>query len=207
MVVIVDYNVGNLKSVLNACNRIGIEAIISRNIDDIRMADGIILPGVGSFPVAMNNLQKYNLINILKEKEKNKAPILGICLGMQIMFENGYENTKTKGLGFLKGNVDKIKTLEKLPHMGWNQLYFLNDNPILKYISESDDVYFVHSYMSDFNKSEIICYTEYGNVKIPAIVGKENIIGCQFHPEKSGEIGQKILKAWKEIVDVSNTSD
>ena len=157
MVVIIDYNVGNVKSVLNACRRIGIDAIISRNINEINNASGIILPGVGSFPIAMENLKKYNLIDILNEKKENGIPILGICLGMQILFERGFEISETKGLGYLKGNVNLIKTDKKLPHMGWNQLFFNKENNILKYISELDDVYFVHSYMADFNADELIC--------------------------------------------------
>ena len=200
MVVIIDYNVGNVKSVLNACNRIGIEAIVSRNKEQIKKAKGIILPGVGSFPVAMENLKKYDLIDILNDRKKNNIPILGICLGMQILFEKGFEVKEIEGLSYLKGNVNLIQTTQKLPHMGWNQLFFNKNDSILKYISEKDDVYFVHSYMADFNSEEVVCYTEYGNVKIPAIVRKDNVIGCQFHPEKSGEVGQKIIKAWKEII-------
>lgn len=200
MVVIIDYNVGNVKSVLNACKRVGIDAIVSRNINDINNASGIILPGVGSFPIAVKNLKKYNLINILNQRKENGIPILGICLGMQILFEKGFEISETEGLGYLKGNVDLIKTDEKLPHMGWNQLIYNKNNDILKYINELDDVYFVHSYMADFNEDELICYSEYGNVKIPALVGKDNVLGCQFHPEKSGEVGQNILKAWKELI-------
>jgi len=200
MVVIIDYNVGNVKSVLNACNRIGIEAIVSRNKEQIEKANGIILPGVGSFPVAMENLKKYDLIDILNDRKKNNIPILGICLGMQILFEKGFEVKEIEGLSYLKGNVNLIQTTQKLPHMGWNQLFFNKNDSILKYISKKDDVYFVHSYMADFNSEEVVCYTEYGNVKIPAIVRKDNVIGCQFHPEKSGEVGQNIIKAWKEII-------
>lgn len=200
MVVIIDYNIGNVKSVLNACDRIGIRAIISRDIEQIKQANGIILPGVGSFNVAMENLKKYNLIDILNERKQAGIPILGICLGMQVLFEKGYEVKETNGLGYLKGNVDLIKTTKKLPHMGWNELYFNQNNNILKYVKEFDDVYFVHSYMADFNNEEVICYTKYGDQKIPALVGKNNVLGCQFHPEKSGEVGQNILKAWKEIV-------
>ena len=119
---------------------------------------------------------------------------------MQILFEKGYEIKKIEGLSFLKGNVDLIKTKEKLPHMGWNSLIFNKESSITKYIKENDDVYFVHSFMADFVAEEVVCFAEYGGVKIPAIVQKENVIGCQFHPEKSGEIGEKILKAWKEII-------
>lgn len=201
MVVIIDYNVGNVKSVLNACNRIGLESVISRDINKIRKANGIILPGVGSFPVAMENLKKYDLIDILNKKKEENIPILGICLGMQILFEKGFEIEETKGLGYLKGNVDLIKTNKKLPHLGWNQLFFYNNEKILKYVSKKDDVYFVHSYMADFIEDEVICYTEYGDIKIPAMVGKGNVIGCQFHPEKSGKVGENILKAWKENIE------
>ena len=200
MVVIIDYNVGNIKSVENACERIGLKTVISRDKSDILNADAIILPGVGSFPVAMKNLQKFDLVNILNERKNSGIPILGICLGMQILFENGSEIEKTKGLGFLKGNVNLITTSDKLPHMGWNQLFFNKESNILKNINQYDDVYFVHSFMADFISEEVICYTEYGGVKIPAIVGKGNVIGCQFHPEKSGEVGIKILEAWKEII-------
>ena len=200
MVVIIDYNVGNVKSILNATNKIGLDAVLSRNILDIKNAEGIILPGVGSFPVAMDNLKKYNLINILNEIKDKGIPILGICLGMQILFEKGYEIEERKGLGYLKGNVKLINTNEKLPHMGWNELYFKQKSLITSNIQEREDVYFVHSYMADFVEDEVIAYTKYGNMKIPAIVGKENVIGCQFHPEKSGNVGEQILKSWKEMI-------
>ena len=200
MVVIIDYNVGNVKSILNATNKIGLDAVLSRNILDIKNAEGIILPGVWSFPVAMDNLKKYNLINILNEIKDKEIPILGICLGMQILFEKGYEIEERKGLGYIKGNVKLINTNEKLPHMGWNELYFNQKSLITSNIKEREDVYFVHSYMADFVEDEVIAYTKYGNTKIPAIVGKGNVIGCQFHPEKSGDVGERILKSWKEMV-------
>ena len=200
MIVIIDYNVGNVKSVLNACKRIGLDVIISRKKEDIENARGIILPGVGSFPIAMKNLNEFGLLEILDNCKNKGTQILGICLGMQILFEKGYEIQETKGLGYLKGEVKQIKTKEKLPHMGWNQLLFNKQHPILNNINEKDDVYFVHSYMADFNNNELICYTEYGDVKIPALVGKNNVLGCQFHPEKSGDVGENILKAWKEII-------
>lgn len=200
MIVIIDYNVGNIESVYNACKRIGLDSIVSKDINTIKNADGIILPGVGSFPVAMDNLKKNNLIEVLNERKNSKIPILGICLGMQILFKKGFEVKKACGLGFLKGSVNKIITNEKLPHMGWNNLYFNKNNEILKYINEGDDVYFVHSYMAEFIDDEVIAYTKYGDIKIPAIVGRENLLGCQFHPEKSGSVGEKILKAWKEMI-------
>ena len=200
MVVIIDYNVGNVESILNCAKRIGLEIKLSRKKEDIKNADGIILPGVGSFPIAMDNLKKYDLIDILNESKDRNVPILGICLGMQILFEKGYELEERKGLGYLKGSVKLIKTTKKLPHIGWNELYFNKNSFITSYIKEQEDVYFVHSYMADFIDDEVIAYTKYGSLKIPAIVQKENVIGCQFHPEKSGDVGKHILKSWKEKI-------
>ena len=180
MIAIVDYNVGNVLSVLNACKRIGMEAKLTQDIDE---ADAIILPGVGAFPVAMENLRKIGLVNKLRAAAK---PILGICLGMQILFEKGFENYECEGLGLLKGKVSLIPAKEKLPHIGWNNL-----------VGYGKDVYFVHSYMADFNENTRD-YCEYNSVKIPAIVENNNVMGFQFHPEKSGKIGEDLLQEWKE---------
>jgi glutamine amidotransferase len=182
MIAIVDYNVGNVSSVLNMCLRLGAPARLTRQACEIKQASGIILPGVGSFSVAMRNLAKFGLIDILNDSKARGVKILGICLGMQILFEQGFEGGKTAGLGYLKGNVGLIKTTAKLPHMGWNNI-------------SVGDVYFVHSYMADFTK-DCIEFVEYGDVKIPAIVQKDNIMGCQFHPEKSGKVGEEILRKW-----------
>lgn len=200
MIVIIDYNVGNLKSVIGAFARIGVETVVSRDHDVIRQAEGIVLPGVGTFPVAMENLRKYDLIDILKERKAAGIPILGICLGMQILFEKGYEVKETAGLGFIPGTVKYMDIEEKVPHMGWNQLHFAKDHPVLKYIHENDDVYFVHSYMAYCPEEQLIAYTDYGKTKVTALVGNGHVIGCQFHPEKSGSVGQKILLAFKEMI-------
>lgn len=200
MIVIIDYNVGNLKSVIGAFARIGVETVVSRDHDVIRQAEGIVLPGVGTFPVAMENLRKYDLIDILKERKADGIPILGICLGMQILFEKGYEVKETAGLGFIPGTVKYMDIEEKVPHMGWNQLHFAKDHPVLKYIHENDDVYFVHSYMAYCPEEQLIAYTDYGETKVTALVGNGHVIGCQFHPEKSGSVGQKILLAFKEMI-------
>lgn len=200
MIVIVDYNVGNLMSVQNAFLRIGVEAVVSRDIEVIRQAKGIVLPGVGTFPVAMENLIKYQLIDVLQERKEAGIPILGICLGMQILFEKGYEVQETQGLGFLKGEVKLMNVSEKIPHMGWNELMFVKKHPLIQNIKEGDYVYFVHSYMAFPSDDELVAYCEYGDQKITAIVAKDHVIGCQFHPEKSGAIGQKILLAFKEMV-------
>lgn len=178
MIAIIDYNVGNVKSVLNACERMGVKAELAKSISH---ADAVILPGVGSFGAAMNNLKELGIIEPLQNYKK---PILGICLGMQILFEKGFECGEFDGLGLLKGNVDLIPTTAKLPHMGWNTL-----------VKNGSDVYFAHSYMAEFNKTTLD-YCEYGSIRIPAIVGRDHIMGCQFHPEKSGRAGEKILREW-----------
>lgn len=200
MIVIIDYNIGNLKSVVSAFERLGIKTVVSRDKDIICQAKGIVLPGVGAFPVAMENLKKFNLLAILQERKEAGIPILGICLGMQILFEKGYEVEVTKGLGFVNGEVKYMDIDQKIPHMGWNQLHIYQRHPIVSTIEENDDVYFVHSYMADCPDEQLIAYSEYGNTRIPAIVCKDNVIGCQFHPEKSGSIGKHILEAFKEMI-------
>ena len=201
MVVIIDYNIGNLSSVTSALKRVGIEAIVSRDKEVITQAKALVLPGVGAFYVAMDNLKKYGLVELLKERKEAGIPILGICLGMQILFEKGYEVKEAEGLGFLNGEVRYMDIDEKIPHMGWNQLHFNQAHPILKNIHENDDVYFVHSYMAVCPDEQLVAYTDYGTTKITAIAAKDNVIGCQFHPEKSGAVGTKILKAFKEMIE------
>ena len=144
-IVIIDYNIGNLQSVQAAFLRLRQETVISRDLEDIRKADALILPGVGAFPTAMNNLKKFNLIELIQERAAAGIPILGICLGMQVLFEKGYEIEERQGLGLLKGAVIPIKTNEKIPHMGWNQLNLAKTSPTTHYLSDNDEVYFVHS--------------------------------------------------------------
>ena len=182
MIAIVDYHVGNLGSVTNACKRQGMDVVVTNDPEVIRQADGIILPGVGAFPAAMSNLEACHLVPVLNEVKDKGTPILGICIGMQLLFEEGSENGHTKGLGFLKGSVDKMEVDAKLPHMGWNQL-------VIK-----------HSYSAHCPENQIGAYVNYGGKKITAFVCKDNVMGTQFHPEKSGEIGKKILRAFKELV-------
>ena len=201
MIVIIDYNVGNLKSVLGAFKRIGLDAVVSRDEKIIKEAKGIVLPGVGTFPTAMNNLEKYHLVELLKERKEAGVPILGICLGMQILFEKGYEVEETKGLGFIPGTVCYMDIDEKVPHMGWNQLHKTQDHPLLKYVHENEDVYFVHSYMAHVNDENLVAYSDYGSTKVTALVQNKNVMGCQFHPEKSGMVGQNILRAFKEMIE------
>ena len=201
MIVIIDYNVGNLKSVLGAFKRIGLDAVVSRDEKINKEAKGIVLPGVGTFPTAMKNLEKYHLVELLKERKEAGIPILGICLGMQILFEKGYEVEETKGLGFIPGTVCYMDIDEKVPHMGWNQLHKTQDHPLLKYVHENEDVYFVHSYMAHVNDENLVAYSDYGSTKVTALVQNKNVMGCQFHPEKSGMVGQNILRAFKEMIE------
>ena len=201
MIAVIDYNIGNLASVTNGLKRQGLDVVITRDEQEILNADGIVLPGVGAFPVAMENLEKFNLIEPLNKAKDKGIPIMGICLGMQILFEKGYEVEETKGLGFLKGEVDLLKVDAKLPHMGWNQLVINHDHPLLKYVKEGDYVYFVHSYGAICPDEELMAYANYGGAKVPALVAKDNVIGCQFHPEKSGEVGKYILRAFKELCE------
>lgn len=200
MIVIIDYDVGNLKSVENAFKRIGIETIVSRDKNVILKAKGIVLPGVGTFKVAMKHLEEYGLIDILNERKESAIPILGICLGMQVLFENGLEVEETKGLGFIKGDVVLMEFDEKIPHMGWNQLIKTKDHPLLKNVYDNEYVYFVHSYMAKCQKEDIIATCQYGKHIVTAAVAHENVMGCQFHPEKSDEVGKRILLAFKEMI-------
>ncbi|MDR0200220.1 MAG: imidazole glycerol phosphate synthase subunit HisH [Streptococcaceae bacterium] len=200
-IVIIDYEVGNLQSVESALTRIGLTPVISRDPETIQNARAIILPGVGAFPAAMAKLHEFHLVELLQEEATTGKPFLGICLGMQVLFESGSEVTPTPGLGLLKGTVDKIQTTEKLPHMGWNQLH-LNQptHPLVQNLNENEEVYFVHSFQANSPENQHIATTSYGGEIIPAIVGRDNVLGCQFHPEKSGPIGRKILEAFKEML-------
>lgn len=197
MIAIIDYGAGNLFSVKNALDYLGKKSVITDDADIIKKADSIILPGVGAFPDAMKKLNEKNLVDVLKSAAQTK-PFLGICLGMQVLFEKGYEFEEAEGLGLIKGYVDRIKTDLKIPHMGYNQLEFNNKSELLSGIEENDCVYFVHSYMAYTESENVAAYCDY-NVKVPALVQNKNVYGAQFHPEKSGDIGLKILKNFAEL--------
>lgn len=196
---IIDYGMGNLHSVKNAFDSIGCETVISSDTCELEKSDGLILPGVGAFPDAMNFIKKTKMDVFVKEIS-SKKPLLGICLGMQLLFERGFEFSECDGLGLIAGDVVKIDhSGVKIPHMGWNSLTIVNDSPLLKGIADGDQVYFVHSYKVIVqNRQELIATTDHGG-EITAVVGRGNVFGCQFHPEKSGEIGLQILKNFKEI--------
>jgi len=201
MNIIIDYGRGNLKSLKNALDRIGFDSRVSGDIEEIRNASSVIIPGVGAFADAMQAMEEAGLTEVIKEVASSGKHILGICLGMQLLYEKGYEYGEHRGLGILKGSVRYLDIDEKVPHMGWNKLKFnQKQDPILKNIKEDDYVYFVHSYYADTDAEEVVAYADYGK-KVPAIVRSGNIYGIQFHPEKSGAVGEEILKAYKDIVD------
>jgi glutamine amidotransferase len=197
--IIVDYGAGNLNSLQRAFEQIGLDVEISDNQEVIQNASSIILPGVGAFGAAMDELNKRNLIDVLKKKAMEGTPFLGICLGMQLLYECSEEEGSYDGLGLLKGTIKRIPDTVKVPHMGWNSLTFYKNDPILKNNLDGDYVYFVHSYYAQSNNENLVAYSDYG-VKVPAIVNSENIYGMQFHPEKSSEAGLNLLKTYKEMI-------
>ncbi|WMJ80287.1 imidazole glycerol phosphate synthase subunit HisH [Clostridium sp. MB40-C1] len=200
MIAIVDYGMGNLKSVQNALNAVDIQSIVTSNSEIILNCKGIILPGVGAFPDAINYIKQLKLDKTLKQAVDKDIPLLGICLGMQLLFEESEEVRLSKGLGFLKGRIEEIKGNVKVPHMGWNSLNIEKESNLLKGIKEGDYVYFVHSYYAVVEEDGILnSYVDY-EVKVPGVVSKENIYGIQFHPEKSGDVGLKILKNFGEMI-------
>lgn len=198
MIGIVDYGVGNLSSIKNALDRLGYKNKIVDNEKDLLDSDALILPGVGAFKDAMRSLYETGLIDSLKQYVDYERPLLGICLGLQLLFEKSYEDGECKGLGFLKGEIVKFSGDLKVPHMGWNSLKIAKNDDILKYTEEDEQVYFIHSYYLN-NMEDVLAYSNYG-IRVPAIVGKNKIYGIQFHPEKSGDTGMKILKAFGEMI-------
>lgn len=200
MIVIIDYGVGNLFSLTSSFKAIGEEVIITSDVEIIKQADKLILPGVGAFGDASKKLFDSGLDKVILEEVKNKKPLLGVCLGMQMLFNESHEFGIHKGLGLINGKVVYIDLPSdyKIPHIGWNALHFKKQSPILKYIEENDFVYFVHSYHAVDCEESLVATTDYGR-EITAIVQSGNVFGCQFHPEKSGDVGLKILKAFAEI--------
>ena len=195
---IVDYGVGNLRSVTNAMDYLGLGTVITSDPGELERADAIILPGVGAFPDAAEKLRGPGLDRVLTAQAEKK-PILGICLGMQLLFDEGEEIRPCAGLGLIHGSVEKIRTDRKLPHIGWNSLTFQNDSPLFRGLEDGAYVYFVHGFCGmASSESDVIARTEYGP-SVVAAVSHGNVFGCQFHPEKSGETGLKILKNFGEL--------
>jgi len=196
---IVDYGVGNLKSVTNAMTYIGQKTLITGDPAELERADAIILPGVGAFPDAADKLREKGLDRVLVTQAGRK-PILGICLGMQLLFDWGYEGRICEGLRLVNGSVERIQTRFKLPHIGWNRLTFQNGSPLFRGLADGAYVYFVHSYCGIAAREEdVIARTEYGP-SVVAAVAHHGVYGCQFHPEKSGGVGLQILRNFGALI-------
>lgn len=201
MIAIIDYGVGNLFSLKSSFKKIGVDAVVTNDKRVIESAERIILPGVGAFPDAIKKLQADGLDEVVKSQVASGKPLLGICLGMQMLFDESHEFSKCKGLGLIKGQVMPIKPLVgdlKVPHIGWNSLAFKKQSKLFKYINDGDYVYFVHSFSAQ-NVGDCVSATSCYGTELTASVENKNVYGTQFHPEKSGEIGLKILKAFSEI--------
>ena len=201
MIAIIDYGVGNLFSLRSSFAAIGQDAVVTGDTEEIRRADRLILPGVGAFQDAADKLRASGMDRAVKEEAARGKPLLGVCLGMQMLFERSYEYGVHEGLGLLKGEIrpiaERIPAGLKIPQMGWNALRIVKDSPLLKYTREGEYVYFVHSYSAVNCGESLLAVAEYG-ADLTACVGKGNVFGCQFHPEKSGEVGLRILKAFCE---------
>lgn len=201
MIAIIDYDAGNLKSVEKALIHLGEETVVSRDRETILGADKVILPGVGSFGDAMGKLQEYGLDTVIHEVVEKGTPFLGICLGLQLLFERSDESPGAKGLGVLKGEILRIPDHAglKIPHMGWNSLNLKNGGRLFEGLPEHSYVYFVHSYYLKAEEPEIVKASTWYSTEIHASVEKGNVFACQFHPEKSSDIGLQILKNFASI--------
>lgn len=204
MIAIMDYGIGNLGSVKNALDYLGFESKITSDKDEIINADKVILPGVGAFLDAMNTFKSYGFVEVVHELMKKNTPILGICVGMQLLFEESEEYGIHKGLGLLKGRIIKFNQevdgiTYKIPQIGWNQIHITNDNPLLEGL-DGKDVYFVHSYhLETTDKDIVISTTEYAGTTYGSAVRKGNLFATQFHPEKSGAVGLAILRNFCQL--------
>lgn len=201
MIAIIDYDAGNLKSVEKALQYLGEECIVTRDKEKLLKADKIILPGVGAFGDAMEKLHKFGLVDVIHKLVKENKPFLGICLGLQLMFESSEEGPGVKGLGLLPGKIVKFPEKEgfKIPHMGWNSIDVKKGSRLFKGVSNNSYVYFVHSYyLQAENENDVAATTEY-ITHVHASVEHDNIFACQFHPEKSGDVGLRILKNFCEL--------
>jgi imidazole glycerol-phosphate synthase subunit HisH len=193
MIGVIDSKICNIFSLTNMLKKIGSDFIILESDKNFNKIDKLILPGVGAYPKAMENLKEYNFFQSIIDFSKTGKPILGICLGMQLLFEESEEFEEIKGLGLIPGRVTKINTAMPLPHMGWNDLTIKQNIPFLQNVKTGADVYFVHSYKVETDERYIAATTEYGEI-IPAVTFRDNIFGCQFHPEKSQKWGEIIMR-------------
>ena len=202
MIAIINYGVGNLFSLQSSFAAIGQEAAVTSDEETIRRAERVILPGVGAFKDAAQKLRHSGMDRVVKQEAAAGKPLLGICLGMQLLFERSFEYGEHEGLGLLKGEIrpiaERIPEGLKIPQMGWNSLKIVRESPLMKYTREGEYVYFVHSYSAVNCSDSLVAVTEYG-AELTASVGRGNVFGCQFHPEKSGDVGLRMLKAFCEI--------
>ncbi|AEF96488.1 imidazole glycerol phosphate synthase subunit HisH [Methanotorris igneus] len=198
MIAIIDYNAGNLRSIKKAVELYEKNVVITNDKEEILSADKVILPGVGNFGDAMKNLE--NLKDAIYAIVKEGVPFLGICLGMQLLLEESEECKDTKGLGIIKGNVIKFKNVDKIPHMGWNNVKKVRDIPLFENIKDNEYFYFVHSYYVNPTEKDVIAGTcDYG-VEFPCVINKDNVYATQFHPEKSGKVGLKMIENFVELI-------
>ncbi len=199
MIAVIDYGVGNLFSLCSSLKYVGEEAVVSGDADVIKKADRLILPGVGAFADAAKKLSESGIGDVIKSEAASGKPIMGICLGMQLLFDVSYEYGEHKGLGLIGGNVkpigDVIPSRLKIPHIGWNALIKKKEHPLLKNVDDGECVYFVHSFYAADCDESVIATAEYG-AELTAAAAYKNVVGCQFHPEKSGDVGMRILKAF-----------
>lgn len=198
MIAVIDYGAGNLKSVTKALDHLGYANTIVSKPEELEAADGMILPGVGAFPMCMAALRKSGMDQAILQ-QAGKKPLLGICLGMQMLLDSSTEMGGDQGLGLIPGTVEKIETNLKLPHIGWNSLNIVNPNPLTAGLSDGDYVYFVHSFCAQVkNPEDLVLTTDYGTT-VTAMIARGNVFGCQFHPEKSGPVGMTILRNFGEL--------
>lgn len=200
-IIVIDYDAGNTANVLRALNKLGVKAELSADSQKIATASGLILPGVGAFPAAMAELEKRGLVSAIKEAVAKGTPLLGICLGMQLLVEKGLEHHETAGLGFIPGLCQEIPAMAgyPVPHMGWNDLQVKQESPLTTGLQDQA-VYFVHSYFTDVPQEYIDVTAEY-SISVPAMIHKDNVFGAQFHPEKSGDVGLGILKKFVDLCE------
>lgn len=200
-IIVIDYDAGNTANVLRALNKLGVKAELSADSQKIATASGLILPGVGAFPAAMAELEKRGLVSAIKEAVAKGTPLLGICLGMQLLVEKGLEHHETAGLGFIPGLCQEIPAMAgyPVPHMGWNDLQVKQESPLTTGLQDQA-VYFVHSYFTDVPKEYIDVTAQY-SISVPAMIHKDNVFGAQFHPEKSGNVGLGILKKFVDLCE------
>lgn len=200
MIAIIDYGAGNLFNAQKAFQHLGYDAVVTDDAKIIRDASGLVLPGVGAFPDAMENLKQRNFPELLREEVKKGKPLVGICLGMQLLFDQSEEKGICDGLGLIHGRIRKINTTEKIPHMGWNQLTYHTPHPLFQGIPEGQYVYFVHSFCTDVQEEkDLIASTWYGE-RITAAAAHENVMGMQYHPEKSSTVGLQMLKNFAQML-------